>query len=68
LIGEYRTMIEGLLATLSEESRARCIELASLPDIIRGYEDIKLANVAKYRARVAELTATQRSTITSSRL
>ena len=61
LIGEYRTMIEALLATLSEESHARCIELASLPDMVRGYEDIKLANVAKYRARVAELTAAQRS-------
>jgi indolepyruvate ferredoxin oxidoreductase len=61
LIGEYRTMIEGLLATLSEESHARCIELASLPDMVRGYEDIKLANVSKYRARVAELTGAQRS-------
>ena len=33
----------------------RAVEIAALPDMVRGYEDIKLANVARYRARLAEL-------------
>jgi len=55
LVSEYRAMIERLLAALSTDSYARAIELASLPDMVRGYEDIKLANIAKYRARIEEL-------------
>jgi indolepyruvate ferredoxin oxidoreductase len=33
------------------------VEIAALPDMIRGYEDIKLRNVAAYRERVAALVA-----------
>jgi indolepyruvate ferredoxin oxidoreductase len=57
LIGEYRDMIERLLPALDEHSYERGVQLAALPDMIRGYEDIKLANVASYRARVRELAA-----------
>ncbi|WP_432993705.1 indolepyruvate ferredoxin oxidoreductase family protein [Dactylosporangium sp. CA-233914] len=57
LVEEYRGVIEGLLPGLSEKSYARCVELAALPDMVRGYEDIKLANVVSYRRRVDELTA-----------
>jgi indolepyruvate ferredoxin oxidoreductase len=57
LIGEYRAIIEGLLATLTGDNHSRCVEIASLPDTIRGYEEVKLANVERYRARVSELTA-----------
>jgi indolepyruvate ferredoxin oxidoreductase len=57
LIGEYRVMIEGVLATLDGENYPRAVELASLPDMIRGYEDIKLASVARYRVRATELTS-----------
>jgi indolepyruvate ferredoxin oxidoreductase len=55
LIAEYRIMIGGALDGLSVETHARAVELAALPDMIRGYEEIKLANVEKYRARAAEL-------------
>jgi indolepyruvate ferredoxin oxidoreductase len=57
LIGEYRTLIEGALPTLTADSHASAVELAGLPDLIRGYEDIKLANVARFRARARELAA-----------
>jgi hypothetical protein len=57
LVGEYRLLIEGLLATLTGDNHARCVEIASLPDLIRGYEEVKLASVERYRARVRELTA-----------
>jgi len=57
LISEYRAVIENMLASLSQENYGRSVELAALPDMIRGYEEIKLASVEKYRARVRELTA-----------
>ena len=31
--------------------------IAQLPDLVRGYESIKEANVARYRAALAELEA-----------
>ena len=46
---------EDLLPTLSGEHYDRAVALAELPDLIRGYEGVKLANVARYRARLAEL-------------
>ncbi|WP_433733263.1 indolepyruvate ferredoxin oxidoreductase family protein [Nocardia sp. CA-129566] len=55
LIGEYRAVIEGVLADLTDDSYPRAVELASLPDMIRGYEDIKLAAADRFRARVREL-------------
>ena len=48
LIDQYRAMIEEELATLSTNTYERSVELAKLPDLIRGYEDIKIANVEKY--------------------
>jgi indolepyruvate ferredoxin oxidoreductase len=55
LIDEYTGTIDGLLGRLSPESHKRAVEIARLPDLVRGYEDIKLANVALYRAQVKEL-------------
>jgi indolepyruvate ferredoxin oxidoreductase len=57
LITEYRAMIEDTVAGLTGETYDCAVELAALPDMIRGYEEIKLANVEKYRARVGELIA-----------
>jgi indolepyruvate ferredoxin oxidoreductase len=55
LVTQYRTLIEELLPTLSPATRATAVELAALPDLVRGYEEIKLANVERYQARLAEL-------------
>jgi indolepyruvate ferredoxin oxidoreductase len=55
LIGEYRGLIEKALAGLSPDSYDRAVKLAALPDVIRGYEDIKLGNVAKFREQVRAL-------------
>jgi indolepyruvate ferredoxin oxidoreductase len=55
LIGEYRQVIESLLADLKAENHAIATQIAALPDLIRGYEDIKLASVADFRAKVQEL-------------
>ncbi|GAA4925273.1 indolepyruvate ferredoxin oxidoreductase [Actinomycetospora succinea] len=52
LVAEYRALVPSLL-DLDDLDRA--VEVAGLPDMVRGYEDIKLGNVARYRARLAEL-------------
>jgi indolepyruvate ferredoxin oxidoreductase len=55
LIGEYRALIERALTDLSPGTHERAVALASLPDLIRGYEDIKLGNVARFREEVRKL-------------
>jgi indolepyruvate ferredoxin oxidoreductase len=55
LPGEYRAMIERALGTLSPDTHERAVRAARLPDVIRGYEDIKLRNVHKYREEARTL-------------
>jgi indolepyruvate ferredoxin oxidoreductase len=55
LVLEYRALIEKALAGLGPESYDRAVKLASLPDVIRGYEDIKLRNVKRFRDEVRSL-------------
>jgi indolepyruvate ferredoxin oxidoreductase len=45
LIPWYRGLVESALEHLRPETRATVLELAALPDAIRGYEEIKLANL-----------------------
>jgi indolepyruvate ferredoxin oxidoreductase len=54
LVSEYRALIESALARLTPESYEAAIELAALPDMIRGYESVKLRNVERFRAAVRE--------------
>ena len=55
LIAEYEQMIAEALAGLSPETHATAVELLELPDVIRGYEEIKLRNVALFRKRAEPL-------------
>jgi indolepyruvate ferredoxin oxidoreductase len=57
LITEYREVIEALLTGLTEDKHALATEIAALPDMVRGYEHIKLANVRAYHEKLAELRA-----------
>jgi indolepyruvate ferredoxin oxidoreductase len=57
LIGEYRQLIESLLANLHEVNYPIAVQVAELPDLIRGYEDIKLASVDEFRRRVEAVLA-----------
>ena len=50
-------MIEAACARLTAENHARAVALAELPDMIRGYEQIKLPNVKRYREAARELVA-----------
>jgi indolepyruvate ferredoxin oxidoreductase len=56
LVEEYRTSIIRAFAAPQPDLTV-LTELAELPDQVRGYEDIKLGNVAAYRTRQAELLA-----------
>jgi indolepyruvate ferredoxin oxidoreductase len=55
LVGEYRALVEKALVGLSPESHERAVRLANLPDVIRGYEEIKLRNVERFREEVRAL-------------
>ncbi len=54
LIGEYQAAVRTALAGGTVE---QVVDVAETADLVRGYEDIKLANVEKFRTRVAELLA-----------
>jgi indolepyruvate ferredoxin oxidoreductase len=55
LIGEYRALVERVLGDLSPATYDRAVELARLPDLVRGYEDVKLGNVARFRDEMRRL-------------
>jgi indolepyruvate ferredoxin oxidoreductase len=57
LITEYRDLVTRITAGLTPDNHALAIEIAGLPDMIRGYEEIKLHGVRAYREQVAALTA-----------
>ncbi len=51
LIGEYEEIVGEALAKLTPETHATVLDLFELPDVIRGYEEIKLRNVMMFRKR-----------------
>jgi indolepyruvate ferredoxin oxidoreductase len=52
---EYRAMVLRLAAELSAQTHDRAVAAAEAADLVRGYEDVKLAGVRRYRAKLAEL-------------
>jgi indolepyruvate ferredoxin oxidoreductase len=61
LIVDYRAMIEELLNRLSLDNHELAVELARLPEQIRGYGHVKEAHLAKVKAKEAELMARWRN-------
>jgi indolepyruvate ferredoxin oxidoreductase len=61
LIGEYEAAVETLLANLDRERHALAVQIASLPDEIRGFGHIKLKSIAAARAKRGELLARLRA-------
>ncbi|MBG0829936.1 indolepyruvate ferredoxin oxidoreductase family protein [Planomonospora sp. ID67723] len=55
LVAEYTRDVHRALEHLSPETVGQVRELAELPEMIRGYEHVKLGNVAAYRERAAAL-------------
>ncbi|MEM9564706.1 MAG: DUF6537 domain-containing protein, partial [Actinomycetota bacterium] len=57
LVDEYERLVTDLVRVTSADNLATAVELAELPDLVRGYEDIKLANVERYHGEMARLRA-----------
>jgi indolepyruvate ferredoxin oxidoreductase len=57
LISWYRGLVEQALEQLNTETESTVLEIARLPDAIRGYEEIKLRNIAAAEQRAADLLA-----------
>jgi indolepyruvate ferredoxin oxidoreductase len=54
LVTEYESTVERLLGRLDETTHAVAVEIAELPDLVRGFEHVKLRSVDVYRTRLAE--------------
>ncbi|MDQ5849282.1 MAG: indolepyruvate ferredoxin oxidoreductase family protein, partial [Pseudomonadota bacterium] len=57
LIREYEDTIDKLLESLTPENQAIAVEIASIPEDIRGFGYIKLRNLAAAQAKRGELLA-----------
>jgi indolepyruvate ferredoxin oxidoreductase len=57
LIGEYRASIAGLLPVLDAHNHATAIDIARIPELIKGYGHVKERNLVEARAKWAALQA-----------
>jgi indolepyruvate ferredoxin oxidoreductase len=48
LIVHYKALLSSLCAKLNAATYADAVKLAALPDMVRGYEDVKAHNIAQY--------------------
>lgn len=55
LLDEYKRMTAALSTDLNEVGYGTAVRIAGLPDIVRGYEGIKLENAQNYAAELKEL-------------
>jgi indolepyruvate ferredoxin oxidoreductase len=58
MIPEYERAVEHLAARLDATNLAAAVEIAFLPDRVRGYEHLKMARATAYRAELASRLAT----------
>ncbi len=63
---EYIGVVDRLLAGLHESTLADAVTIARLPDLVRGYEEIKLANVRRYREALGEALARYEARVVAS--
>ncbi|HLG48675.1 MAG TPA: indolepyruvate ferredoxin oxidoreductase family protein [Reyranella sp.] len=61
LIAEYEATIDSLLATLDQNNHALAVQIASVPETMRGFGHIKEKNVVAAKAREASLLAAYRA-------
>ncbi len=62
LIADYERLVDEIVGGLDQDRHGIAVELASMPEHIRGYGHIKAAHLAKARQREAELLAAFRAT------
>ena len=61
LIGEYEQVVEELIAKLDHDHHALAVEIASVPEHIRGYGHVKERHLRDAKAHEAELLASFRA-------
>ena len=61
LIGEYEATVETLLARLDQNNHALAVQIAALPETMRGFGHIKDKNIETAKEREASLLAAYRS-------
>ena len=66
LIGEYEATIDKVLATLDQNNHALAVQIAGVPESMRGFGHIKEKNVKAAKEREASLLASYRSPATQS--
>ena len=65
LIGEYEALVDELLTRLDGDNHKVAVQLASLPDEIRGYGHVKSRNLAAVREKWSSLLARLRGQSTA---
>ena len=58
LVDEYEQQLRKVLAAMprpSSDDTHRLVELATLPDMVRGFEGLKMRRASEYRRRFAQL-------------
>jgi indolepyruvate ferredoxin oxidoreductase len=61
LIADYQVLLREIATALSPDNHPLAVEIASLPEQIRGFGHIKQCNVERVKAREAELLAMLRN-------
>jgi indolepyruvate ferredoxin oxidoreductase len=61
LIAEYEATVDSLLATLDQNNHGLAVQIASVPETMRGFGHIKEKNVVAAKAREASLLAAYRT-------
>ncbi|GAA4225228.1 indolepyruvate ferredoxin oxidoreductase family protein [Actinomadura meridiana] len=62
LVADYLKIVDELVAGLGNGDRLDlAVQIAELPDMVRGYEDIKTTNIARYEERLRELLTAWRT-------
>ncbi|WP_433477074.1 indolepyruvate ferredoxin oxidoreductase family protein [Spirillospora sp. CA-142024] len=68
LVTGYVAVVNELVAGLDAGRHDTAVRIAELPDMIRGYEDVKTANIARYEETLRELLAAWRAERSPSRV
>ncbi|NKZ07347.1 indolepyruvate ferredoxin oxidoreductase family protein [Actinomadura latina] len=68
LAAGYVAVVNELAAGLDTGRHDLAVRIAELPDVIRGYEDVKTANIARYEESLRELLAEWRAGRSASRV
>jgi indolepyruvate ferredoxin oxidoreductase len=55
LIEEYDALLDEIVERLGEANHEVAVELAGLPDLVRGYDEVKLRNVDRYHEELSRL-------------